>query len=366
MQILIQRTAVILAVVAGISIEAKAQIVKSKGKGQVVYKGFRPKSSDERSAIELAKKNAVTRYTGNFDSSRFELFKKVEASVLSQLDDLVVDFTRIDEQTDKTSKRYTVIIEASINTALIERAIQKNSTGSPARTAAPASDGETYLTFVFVARELASRKTFDEKQIKVELKESQSEGAQSTNISEDGQSATSSIVKTDAKKTTTGGSAEAKAAERRYRVNTVTEVDNAVNEVMSRANFEAVDPVDAGLDVAAFKNDFGTGDDISPTTRRASVKICKENEISYLAVANMDVGLPEKDPNTGLTRVYVAVTAKVSDLTKRFPKTVASISGKPYAGLGSNPEVAKRNALNTAAEKSAKVLVDLLRAKGVR
>ena len=95
-------------------------------------------------------------------------------------------------------------------------------------------------------------------------------------------------------------------------------------------------------------------------------QICKENEISYLAVANMDVGLPEKDPNTGLTRVYVAVTAKVSDLTKRFPKTVASISGKPYAGLGSNPEVAKRNALNTAAEKSAKVLVDLLRAKGVR
>jgi len=366
MHILIKKTLVILAIASGITLEVQAQIVKSKGMGQVVYKGFRPKSSDERLAIEMAKKNAVTRYAGGFDSSRFELYKKVENSVMSQLDELVVDFIRIDEKTDKTSKRYTVYIEASINSALIERAIRKNSESVPSRAATAASDGETYLTFVFVARELASRKSFDDKQIKIQLKESESQGAQNNNISEDGLAATTSVRKTEATKTTVGGSTEAKAAERQYRVNTVTEVDNAVNEVMTRANFEAVDPIDAGLDLLAFKKDFGTGDDISPATRRASVKICKENEISYLAVANMDVGLPEKDPNTGLTRVYVSVTAKVSDLTKRFPKTVASISGKPYAGLGSNPEVAKRNALNTAADKSAKALVDLLRSKGVK
>jgi len=366
MQILNLQSLLVLAVIFGLTGEVSAQVAKSKGKGQVVYKGFRPKSSDERNALILAKKNAVTRYAANFNGSRFELYKKVEAKLLDNIEDIVVDFTIIDEQRDSTSKRYSVIIEASINTALIEREIQKNTAAAPVRPAASASDGETYFTFVFVARELVSRKTFDNKRITVELNETQAAGSENTAISEDGLSAKRNVSNTTAAKKTTGGSTEAKAAERRYNVTTITEVDNAVNEVMSTANFETVNPIDAGLDVNAYKKDFGFGDDVSPATRRAAVKTCKENEISYLAVANMDVGLPSKDPNTGLHRVYVSVTAKVSDLTKRFPKTVASISGKPYAGLGPDPEVARRNALNTAAEKSAKVLVDLLRTKGVK
>ena len=366
MQILNLQSLLVLAVIFGLTGEVSAQVAKSKGKGQVVYKGFRPKASDERNALILAKKNAVTRYAANFNGSRFELYKKVEAKLLDNIEDIVVDFTIIDEQRDSTSKRYSVIIEASINTALIEREIQKNTAAAPVRPAASASDGETYFTFVFVARELVSRKTFDNKRITVELNETQTAGSENAAISEDGLSAKRNVSNTTAAKKTTGGSTEAKAAERRYNVTTVTEVDNAVNEVMSTANFETVNPIDAGLDVNAFKKDFGFGDDVSPTTRRSAVKTCKENEISYLAVANMDVGLPSKDPNTGLHRVYVSVTAKVSDLTKRFPKTVASISGKPYAGLGPDPEVARRNALNTAAEKSAKVLVDLLRTKGVK
>ena len=79
----------------------------------------------------------------------------------------------------------------------------------------------------------------------------------------------------------------------------------------------------------------------------------------------MDNGLPQKDEATGLIRVYVAVTAKVSDLSPKFPKTVASLPGIPYAGLGPDPQVAKQNALNEAAAKSAADLVDQLRFKNV-
>ncbi len=79
----------------------------------------------------------------------------------------------------------------------------------------------------------------------------------------------------------------------------------------------------------------------------------------------MDVGLPEKDEVSGMIRVYVTVTAKVTDLSPKFPKTVASIAGKPYAGLGPNPQVARQNALNEAAISSAGELVDQLRMKNV-
>lgn len=139
-----------------------------------------------------------------------------------------------------------------------------------------------------------------------------------------------------------------------------------MNSVLTKAKYETVDPVDAGLDMDAFKADFSTGSDISSTTRSTAIKVLKEKEISYLALANMDVGLPEKDEATGMTRVYVTVTAKVTGLTTKFPKTVASIAGKPYAGLGANAQVARQNALNEAASRSAAELVDQLRMKNVR
>jgi len=347
-------------------------LVKVKGKGEIVYKSniFKPGqgSAEERAAILEAKKNALMRFAADFDSARFELYKKIEPEVLANIDQYVTDYTQLDQQVDKTSKRYTVIIEASVNPTLIENAIQKHSRAgaqTAGGTAAAKADGD-YMTFVFVARELASRKDFDTKRTTVEINEISEAGAQTGKVADDGQSAEVGVEKTSVVKRTTGGNTETKANELVYRVTTVTEVDNAVNSVLTKANYEVVDPVDAGLDVDSFKCDFSSGSDVSPATRSAAIKTCKENEIRYVAIANMDVGLPETDEASGLTRVYVTVTAKVSDLAPRFPKTVASIAGKPYAGLGSNAQVAKQNALNEAATRSAGELVDQLRMKDVK
>ena len=358
-------------VLAG-TLTAQAELVKVKGKGEIVYKSNIFKqgqgSDEERAAITEAKKNALTRYAADFDSARFELFKKIEPDVLANIDQYVTDYTQIDSQVDKSSKRYTVVIEASINTTLIENAISKSSVANApvAAGAAPAKAGGSYMTFVFVARELASRKDFDAKRTTVDINESSSAGAQKNKIAEDAQSAETSVDKTSVVKQTTGGNVETKAEELAYRVTTVTEVDNAVNSVLTKANYEVVDPVDAGLDVTSFKNDFSSGSDISPTTRSSAIKNCREKEIRYIAIANMDVGLPEKDEASGLTRIYVTVTAKVTDISSKFPKTIASIAGNPYAGLGSNQQVAKQNALNEAAMRSASELVDQLRMKGVK
>ena len=362
----------LLFVVLACTITAQAELVKVKGKGEIVYKSNIFKqgqgSDEERAAITEAKKNALTRYAADFDSARFELYKKIEADMLANIDQYVTDYTQIDSQVDKSSKRYTVIIEASINTTQIENAINKSSGANTPVTAgaAPAKTGGSYMTFVFVARELASRKDFDAKRTTVDINESSEAGAQKQKIAEDGQSAETGLDKTSVVKQTTGGNTETKAEELAYRVTTVTEVDNAVNSVLTKASDEVVDPVDAGLSVDSFKADFSSGSDVSPATRTAAIKNCKEKEINYIAIANMDVGLPEKDEATGLTRVYVTVTAKISDLASKFPKTVASIAGKPYAGLGSNAQVAKQNALNEAATRSASELVDQLRMKGVK
>ncbi|MEI8063816.1 MAG: hypothetical protein WCH84_07115 [Verrucomicrobiota bacterium] len=350
------------------SIECSAEIVKGKGKGEIVYKGvFKQGSVEERAAITEAKKNALSRYAASFDSARFELYQKIEGEVVADIDRYVMDYTVVNQSTDTTSRRYTVIIEASINATLIEAAIQKSSgaaASAVAGTGKPSGESD-YITFVFVARELASRKAFDAKRTAVEINESSNTGAEKTQISDDGQSANRSLEKSSITKKTTGGNTETKADELAYRVNTVTEVDNAVNSVLTKARYETVDPTDAGLDIQSFKKDFSSGDDISVETRKAATKTLKEKEVRYLAIANMDVGLPDKDAESGMMRVYVTVTAKVTDLKPKFPKAIASIAGKPYAGLGPDAQVAKKNALNDAAMRSAAELVDQLRMKNV-
>jgi hypothetical protein len=360
----------ILFVVLATTLTAQAELVKVKGKGEIAYttSHFKPGSADELAAITEAKKDALKRYAADFDSARFELYKKIEPEMLANIDQYVTDYTQLDQQDDKVSKHYTVFIEASINSTAIENAIAKSSgvNAPAAASTATAKQDASYMTFVFVARELASRKDFDAKRTTVEINESSEAGAQKNKVAEDAQSAETSLDKSSVVKNTTGGNTETKAEDLTYRVTTVTEVDNAVNSVLTKASYEVVDPVDAGLDVESFKNDFSGGSDISPATRTAAIKNCKDKGINYIAIANMDVGLPEKDEATGLTRVYVTVTAKVSDLSPKFPKTVASIAGIPYAGLGSDPQVAKQNALNEAATRSASELVDQLRMKGVR
>lgn len=356
------RTILVFLAAITLALGSYGDVVKVKGKGEIVYNGiFGQTTAEARSALADAKKNALARFAATFDSARFDLYKRVEPLLFANIDQYVTDYTQLDQQTDKATKHYVLIIEATINPAQIEAAIQ-SAAGPPA--GAPAS-GTSYITFVFVARELGSRRTFDEKRTVIDSRENAHSDAEKNAVAADGQSATASVDKNIVNERTTGGSTETKADALSYRVSTVTDVDNAVNSVLTKARYETVDPVDAGLDIDAFKTDFSSGNDISAVTRRAAIKTLKEKEISYFAIANMDVGLPEKDDVSGMTRVYVTVTAKVTDLTPKFPRTVASIAGKPYAGLGPNSQVARQNALNEAAIDSAGELVDQLRLKNV-
>jgi hypothetical protein len=363
---MIRTTVLIGAALCCAALMTTAQVVKVKGKGEIVYQGSKPLPIEEQAAITEAKKNAITRFTADFDSDRFALYKRIEPAVLANLDQYVTDYTQLDQEIDKPSKRYMVIIEASINTALIENAIQKSS-GPAVQPVASTTPAEVnYMTFLFVAREVISSQAFDTRQNTVLQTESSEHGKEANPISEDGQSAEHSLDKSTVAETSTGGSTVTRANELTYRVETVTAVDNAVNSVLTKAGYETVDPVDAGLDVEAFKRDFGGGDDISPATHTAAMKTLKEQHIiRYFALANMDVDLATKDGVSGLSQVIVTVTATITDLTP-IPHKIASIAGKPYAELGQDDLVAKQNALNVAATRSASELLDQLRMKGIK
>lgn len=336
------------------------QIVKVKGQGSAPYTRLSEKEKTRvvREAIIEAKKDALLRHVAQFNTSRRANYMKVEADVMRRIEEVVPHCTVLTEDPKAGPKLYSVVIEAGIDDNLIEQIIQA---ASP-KAAVKAGEG-SHIAFVFVARELATSVSFDDKRTFVSNVETERRGGESTGGDAD------AISTSRAQGTTTidsaGGNTERKANTRKYRVFTVGEVDAAVNNVVTTAGYEVVSAADVDIKVNDFKADFETGD-IQPETRKAALATCKANDIAFFGTASMDVGIPERDAATGMWRVHVTVNSQVRDLRGKFPRIVASIAGRAFAGLGTNEEVARTNALNIAASEMAAELVDQLRMKAVR
>jgi hypothetical protein len=347
------------------AIPANAKLVKEQGIGDITYTGWgSPSAKVKQQAVQKAKVNALTRFTGKFDQSKMMNYEKIRTKVEADIDRYVTDYQIIDEDTNKKSKRFRVVIQASINATLIDVELQKSS----AIQQVP-DDERSLLSFVFVAREATAVKKYDARRTQRMVLETNEDQSEST-TAEDGQLGFSAQGVKDIKKTT-GGSTLQKADQIKYDVSNAREINTAMSNIFSTAGFEVVEAeylteeTNGLVDVDKFVEDFRYGDDISGGTRRAAVKGCRGVDVYLFAVGTLDVGMKDKDPVSGLTRVYVSVTGKVLNLKNRFPKTIASVGPVQYAGLGPDQTVAKRNALILAGEKAAKELTAQLRAKGV-
>jgi len=118
--------------------------------------------------------------------------------------------------------------------------------------------------------------------------------------------------------------------------------------------------------VADIEEDYKSGNDLQPKTLRSLAGSIREATVPYVALGTLDVGLPEKDPQTGLMRVAVTVSAKVWDVTKAIPRTRVAVGPVIYAGVGPNADEARGNALKSAAGSAAQELSSRMTAAGIR
>lgn len=343
-----------------------AQVITEKGVGQVTYSGWGgPSASVKQEAIDHAKANALSRYVAGFTTAKMQNYEKIRSLIEENIDAYVIDYDLLDELVDKEGKSFRVVVKASINTSLIDMEIQKVSAveNSPA-------DERSYLSFVFVAREVKQRKQFDARRTTRVVDESMAEQTEDSSVN-DGQLAYASEGRTDVVRTT-GGSTVQKSDEVEYDVSGAEDINAAMNRIFASAGYEVVeaeylaDETDGLVDVNRFMQDFRYGDDVSGQTRRDAVKGCKAVGVQYFAIGTLDVGAKDTDPVSGMTRVSVSVNGKVMDLSSRFPKTVASVGPVQYAGMGPDQTVASRNALKLAGEAAAREIVSQLVAKGVK
>jgi hypothetical protein len=345
---------------------AQAEMIRQQGVGQVTYSGWGSPSTDVKNeAVQKAKLSAIDKYTAGFSTAKMINYDKIRATVEGNIDRYITEYKIIDDDTDKEAKRYSVVIDVALNTSLIEVELQKVSAVQNV-----AADDRSYLSFVFVSREVTMRKAFDARRTERSLQESSTEENEEAYVDGEKMGFANESLKDSVR--TTGGSTTQKSDEVEYDVSNAGDINTTMTNVFSSAGYEVVEAEylqeeTSGLvNVDNFIEDFRFGDDISGNTRRDAAKGCRSVGIEYFAIGTLDVGAKDIDSVTGMTRVYVSVNGKVMDLKGRFPKTVASIGPVQYAGLGPDQSVARRNALLQAGESAAKDLVSQLRAKNVK
>ncbi|MGI4814591.1 MAG: hypothetical protein ACRYGG_14835 [Janthinobacterium lividum] len=359
---------------------AHAQLVNVKGVGVVQYTGnaATPQAKDE--ALRKAQVNAIERYYASNGEAESENFDSVRDKVEGSLEQFVLDATTLSEQDQPDFHRYTVSVRAELNVAKLRNTLKASSA-----TVKTAAGQRSTLTFVFLARQVASVKSFDARVYKrADASVSDSSRDTESAVGSEAESVGGTHVSTSATKrknatnienvsasVETGGSTTQKADDVQWKLMPSGNFDAAVSGIFAQAGFDVVDvgylePQSHGLlSLKALQDDYRTGDDPKPQTLRNTAAGLQAAQVPYLALTTLDVGAKDIDPDTGLMRVYVTVTGKVLDLSGRFPRTVSSVGPVQYAGTGPSQDVAQTNGLKLAADKAARELVNQINVVGV-
>lgn len=356
-------TLLVIGLMAGTS---HARMTKQQGIGQITYSGWGgPSASAKDEALQKAKLSAIEKFTADFSTSKMMSYEKIRPTIESHLDRYITEYKILDDVTDKSAKRYSVVIDASINAALIEVELQKVSAVENV-----SADERSYLSFVFVSRQVRSRQAFDARRTERTVEMTTTEETEETYVDGDQIEFAGETMQDNMR--TTGGSTLQKSDAIEYDVSSAEDINASMTRIFTSAGYEVIEAEylqeeSQGLvNVTEFIEDFRYGDDISGDTRRDAARGCRDVGVQYFAIGTLDVGTKDTDPVSGLNRVYVSVNGKVMDLKGRFPKTVASIGPVQYAGTGPDQAVARRNALRQAGEKAAMDLVAQLRAKDIK
>lgn len=345
-----------------------AQTISEKGMGSTTY-GWRLSPSDRQTAIQKAEMNAIERYVANTGAARSRVFDQSRVELASHVADYILGTTILNEKNDKQTKTFSVVIRADINGTRLLNDLG----GGSASAADMARQEHSMLTFLFVARSQSSVQSFDAKIYR--RADVDSSSSRKTN---EGESIRSNNVGTSDKiderasvTVATGGSTTRKADKVEWAVGRSGEINTVMTGRFADAGYDVIeaDQVEGAsnglLNIQAVRDAYSHGNDLPPKIVRDATQGVRAAGINLFAVGTLDVGMQDIDPVSGNARVYVTVTGKVYDVSGRFARTLSSVGPVQYAGLGPDSNVARINALKTAAQMASQQMVDELTNKGI-
>lgn len=371
----------IAVVLACLAVTAAAQVQQARGKASVTFQGKAASADDKARATQAAQLKAIEFFYAEAGESESENFDAVRDKILSNPDRYILESTVLGEEEAAERRQYTVAVRVSLNVANLRNLMKSNS------AVAKAGAGEkSQLVFVFVSREVASVKSFDDRVYK-RVDESVNVGARgsSANTGSEGESIRGNQVSTSestsakadfsanrTRSVETGGSTVKRASDATYRLYPSANLNVVFTGMFARAGFEVIEagmaePATGGrFSVAKVEEDYQTGADLKSATLQSIAAGMRTAGVPYVALGTLDIGTPGKDPATGLVRVGVTVNAKLYNVSKAIPSTQAAVGPIQYAGVGPDEDTARGNALKLAANNAARELTSQLTAKGIQ
>lgn len=372
---------------------AGAQIQQARGQYSLSYKEsvgvFGPKEAPvqiRQKAQQLAALKAVESYYAEAGQSESANFDAIRSKIMEDPSRYILDTTVIAETDNVKDAQYSVVVRASLNVANLRNAVQGTSAVGNAAQAE-----KSPLSFVFVSRQVDSTKKFDDRVFKREdnsasyaalrqdrdatsEKTSEGESVQRSRVSTHGSAvrereASLNVSEKSSITTETGGSTLSRASESTWRVIPSANLNQVFIAQFSQAGYDVIEASMVESDqfkVTDIEADYKSGNDLQPRTLRSIAAGMKAAQVPLIALGTLDVGLPTKDPQTGLVRVAVVVNAKVWDVTRPIPRTRAAVGPAAYAGLGPTEEEARGNALKSAASSAAQELSSRMTTMGMR
>jgi hypothetical protein len=356
---------VLIVILTLLSLSVMAEI-DVKGTADLVHEGWgEPVAKDKQLVKDRAINAALSRWASQQGGSFLKNYDLVRTQIETDINSYVIQSVILTESYDKSAKRLSMVVRVTLDDNRL-----KNFVNDSSSVANSSSAEKSLLTFVFIARRQDVIQSFDTRNFNRADVSNSEQGIEQESTSADNmefQSQTTSSIEV-----TTGGSQTRRSDIIDYTVTSASEINIAMNQVFGKAGFQVVDAefveeeTDGLLSVEQFKQDYGTGDDISSTTLRNAARGAKIVELPFLAQGALDIGLATDDAATGLKRVVVTVTGKMINLQGRFPINVASVGPVQVAGLGPTVSEAERNALKIAAEQAATELVNQLNSKSIK
>lgn len=352
-----------------------AQVVQIKGVATVKYATV-VTEADKEKAFQQAQMAAVERYFAENGEAESQNFEAIQEKIEANLDKFLLSTVVLNEQDQPGVRKYSVSVRSELNVAKL-----KNTLKGASATAKVSTGEKSQMVYVFVGREVASVKAFDDRVVK--RAELTLDGTTKTNGSvngREGESLNGGAIATNASvrknesialkqsvKVETGGSTVRKADETEYRIFSLASQKTAITSVFSQAGYLVADPdfVLGDKDIPSVNKDYSKGNDLAPATMRAIVGSLRKANVPLLALATFDVNPAATDEATGLQRVVVSVTGRVLDLRGALPREIAAVPPVQYVGLGSDNATAQTKALKEASALAAREIISRLNAAGV-
>mgnify|MGYP001181495403 CR=1 FL=1 len=330
-------------------------VVKGTGFNSISKGCSKDKPRDKglhEATMEKAKKKAWKRFVSKQEDDVIDTYDENEDEILENLDDFILDMSVLNQDCDKSSKTYELIIRMTVDDRAFNRFLTK-ATGNTSRQGALA--GQTTLILLYPR---VVERRIDARRADVNETRSSFVGDEVSDVDESSASISERSVSKTAK--ITGGSTS--AAKNIYKAGNQQDAQASATRALRRFKMRATFPANMvarsermGVDASflnTLRDEFIQEGNYSFETLANLENFSMDiGAYQYIVLGSIDISAAREDKQSGLPRVTAIVNIELYEATMDGNFVLAS-ANESYNSVAETQEEAQSDALKKAAKSA--------------